>query len=673
MSSIKIPFDEYRHRVLGCWLGKAVGGTLGGPWEGVPLDHEVTYYDPVPDEMLPNDDLDLQVVWLQAVRERGLPIDRRLLASAWRDNVHLWPGEYGMCRVNLERGLFPPLTGLLDNGQFAGMGAAIRTELWACLAPGAPELAAHFAREDACADHTTTGIDAAVFLAAVESAAFVEGGREKLLDLGLDHLPAGSEIGAAVQLVRREWDRTPDRKTVLDRLLDAHHSQDFTFTPVNLGITVLGWLAGGGAFGRSISAAVSCGQDTDCTGATLGSILGLLDPDSIEPEWLDPIGRDLVLSPGMTGMAPADDLDGLTDQVADLAPQVLDYYGAAVELTGAPGPRRRVRHRVPAALVKTVRRRTLDPTTSLVANDPLGVTVRYPESVRVAPGETATVEVAVQNLADAPTAAPVRLHGPDGWTVETDDAATGGPLAPGGVAAVSARVTPEEPRWRPYWSRLGVEVGEGAARREHVAGLLMTIPFAVWPVEGWPDAVPERPQDAALYEAPSHYVDLGALPVAHPGGGGAVVLQTHIKLPFHMSPRFVTQSLGRPTQTWLDDRRIHEQPGHYANAAVHLAEHTGVDLTLRRGGYVLTVVVGPSIGAEGLLTAGPLAHETRSLLNPARARVLTEREGDRLYLAVGYGDLWRWVEDLEFQNPLVWPSPSGKAQPTFGVAEPVPA
>ena len=29
-----IPFDVYRARVLGCWLGKANGGTLGGPFEG---------------------------------------------------------------------------------------------------------------------------------------------------------------------------------------------------------------------------------------------------------------------------------------------------------------------------------------------------------------------------------------------------------------------------------------------------------------------------------------------------------------------------------------------------------------------------------------------------------------------------------------------------------------
>ena len=75
--------ETYRRKVMGCWLGKAVGGTLGGPWEGRPLpNHELTFYEPVPQEMLPNDDLDLQIVWLQAIRNYGLPIDRLLLAEA---------------------------------------------------------------------------------------------------------------------------------------------------------------------------------------------------------------------------------------------------------------------------------------------------------------------------------------------------------------------------------------------------------------------------------------------------------------------------------------------------------------------------------------------------------------------------------------------------------------
>ena len=648
-----IPYSAYRPRVLGCWLGKAVGGTLGGPWEGVPMDHELTFYEPVPTEMMANDDLDLQVVWLQTVRQRGLPIDRRLLADAWLDHVRLWPGEYGVCRQNLERGLFPPTTGLYDNGLADGMGAAIRTELWACLAPGAPDLAVHLAKEDACADHAGAGVDAAVFLAAVESAAFVEADRDRLLDLGLGYLPADSEIGAAVRLVRRAWAETPDRAVVLDRLLDAHFSQDFTYTPMNLGIIVLGWLAGGGRFGPSITAAVNCGQDTDCTAATVGALIGLLDPDGIEDRWLAPIGRDLVLSPGMVGMAPARDLDGFTDQVADLAVQVLDYYGADVEIAGAPATSHAVPVRTAAAHALG---RGLDGRDSLVAAGPYEVTVRYPEGVSVAPGQTAGVEVVVRNLTGETVEAPVRLLPPAGWSVSPVEHRPA-PLAPGAAATLRADVAPEEPRWRPSTSPLVVEVGEGAGRHAVEAGLLMTVPYAVWDLDGEPGAAPpERPEGAALVEAPGHFVDLGAVAVDAPWRA----FQTHVKLPYDATPRVVVQCFGRPTVTWIDGDRVGEQPGRYVNPATHLAYGTGADVELGRGTYTLTVAVGPRQDPASLLDGGPLAHETRSLLTATRADVIAEREGDRLFVSFGHGDLWRWVQDLEVQNPLAWPGGEGK-------------
>ena len=130
---------ELRHRMIGCWLGKAVGGTLGMPHEGVRHPLDLTFYDPVPTQMLPNDDLDLQVVnavLLDRMGERP-EVDRHRLAAGWA-HVGMSPDEYGIAKRNLRLGLVPPMTGAYDNPFGRGMGAAIRTELWACLAAGGP-------------------------------------------------------------------------------------------------------------------------------------------------------------------------------------------------------------------------------------------------------------------------------------------------------------------------------------------------------------------------------------------------------------------------------------------------------------------------------------------------------------------------------------------------------
>ena len=55
---------EFRKKVIGCWLGKAAGGTLGQPYEGTEGPLSLSFYDPVPTDMIPNDDLDLQVLGL---------------------------------------------------------------------------------------------------------------------------------------------------------------------------------------------------------------------------------------------------------------------------------------------------------------------------------------------------------------------------------------------------------------------------------------------------------------------------------------------------------------------------------------------------------------------------------------------------------------------------------
>jgi hypothetical protein len=48
---------------MGCWLGKAVGGTLGQPYEGCDGPLKLSYYELISTDMIPKDDLDLQVAW----------------------------------------------------------------------------------------------------------------------------------------------------------------------------------------------------------------------------------------------------------------------------------------------------------------------------------------------------------------------------------------------------------------------------------------------------------------------------------------------------------------------------------------------------------------------------------------------------------------------------------
>ena len=315
--------EIYRNKVMGCWLGKAVGGTLGQPYEGCDGPLSLTYYYPVPTDMIPNDDLDLQVLWACTLDKMASPlIDREVFADAWLEHVAFPWDEYGIATRNLRNGIRPPYSGSYDNWFKDGLGAAIRSELWACLAPGEPSEAAAFAYEDACVDHAGNGIYAEQFLAALESMAFVESDINKLLDAGLKVIPADSRLAQAINDTR-EWSRlSDDPLNIRQQILQKHGSENFTDVVMNIPFAVMALLLGKGDFSKTICLSVNCGRDADCTTASVGAIMGIINPAGTDEKWLKPIGRKLVINDGITEITYPGTLDEFTDMVIDLRGRV---------------------------------------------------------------------------------------------------------------------------------------------------------------------------------------------------------------------------------------------------------------------------------------------------------------------------------------------------------------
>ncbi len=315
--------ELFREKVLGAWLGKAVGGTLGQPWEGSRGPLSLTYYDPVPKTMMPNDDLDLQILWACKLSgEWNGEISRKRFGEAWLNCVDFPFDEYGVAIRNLKLGIPAPQSGQYDNWFTDGLGSAIRSELWACLAPGNPELAAKYAFEDACVDHDGNGIYAEQFLSALESQAFSSDDLSVIIQAGLSVIPADSRLAQAIRDTVEWCAETADFATIRSRILENYGSANFTDVKMNLPFMVAALLLGKGDFGKSVCTAVNFGQDTDCTGATVGAILGILNPASISPHWLAPIGRSLVVSPEIHGITPPPTLDEFTDLVIALKEKV---------------------------------------------------------------------------------------------------------------------------------------------------------------------------------------------------------------------------------------------------------------------------------------------------------------------------------------------------------------
>jgi len=325
LEKIKIPRSEYQDKVLACWLGKNIGGTLGTPYEGQKFVHNLSYYDPVPEKPLPNDDLDFQLVWLKMLEDRGVKPTLKDFADYWLQYLSgHWYAEYSFCLWNLKRGLKPPISGAFQNYYVDEMGAPIRSEIWACLAPGDPEIAASLAWLDSALDHAGgEGQYGEMFWAAVESAAFLIQDPLTLIEIGLNNIPISCNIARVIREAVRCWQERMKWDAAREHIVTLFgHHQPCNAIP-NHGFTILGWLYGKD-YGDKLCKAVNCGYDTDCTGATLGSLLGILyGTEGIPEEWLRPVGREIILCPQTGKFNHPKTVDELAERTVNLGMEFL--------------------------------------------------------------------------------------------------------------------------------------------------------------------------------------------------------------------------------------------------------------------------------------------------------------------------------------------------------------
>lgn len=331
---------EVWRRVYACWMGKNAGGTLGAPVEGQPGPHNFDWYPRLQEGGIPNDDLEMQLVWLEAVKQAHWRIDARVLAQAWLTHIGYNWNEYGFAKRNLRWGLLPPLSGAYDNDFWNDcMGSPIRSEIWACLAPASPRLAVRFAFEDAIVDHAGgEGVWGEMFNAALESIVFAVHDLDTALDLALAFIPPDCQIARAVTDTRQWWQELRDWRKVRERIAEKYWHREPTHAPQNLAFTVLGLLASDGDFGKAITTAVNCGQDTDCTGATAGSVMGILLGE-VPKKWAEPLGETIATNlswGGIRNITPLPDVRTLTDEVMTAAQRLLAWHGAPVQIADAP-------------------------------------------------------------------------------------------------------------------------------------------------------------------------------------------------------------------------------------------------------------------------------------------------------------------------------------------------
>ena len=318
--------DKYKDKVRGCWFGKCLAGAIGMPYEGVPFQVRLREEELILANV-PNDDLELQLVWLEAVEEHGISLTSENLGDIWLRRIPDGCDEYSIALFNMRRGVKAPVSGYLNNFFRDGMGATIRSEIWALLFAGRPDAAAHFACFDAGVDHYGDGVRGEEFMAYAEAHAVEHSSVEDALRAALARMPRDSRIYCGIKEIFDMYDNGASDAQARSFLIEKSLNEpNFTDCVMNLTFIVNGLLRGKGDFIKTIFEIVSLGRDTDCTAATAGAFLGCVYGMKAFPEkYLNAVENSLALSGFVS------DIPGVPKTLDELVERTVQLNGRLIK------------------------------------------------------------------------------------------------------------------------------------------------------------------------------------------------------------------------------------------------------------------------------------------------------------------------------------------------------
>jgi ADP-ribosylglycohydrolase len=275
------------------------------------------------DGMVRDDDVDFPVAALLTLRRAGLDFESADLAETWIRQLPA--GKLHTAEILAYRNLLcdvdPPKSATYRNPYRELIGGQIRGDCYGWVCPGNPERAAELAYRDARISHVRNGIYGAMWVAAMLAAVPATETVREAIDIGLTEVPADSRFSAAVETVLAWKDEGLEYETAIDHIHDRWDDSDYyecyhVLPNAQIVAAVLAWTPPS-ELGTGLSRAVGAGFDTDCNGATVGSVAGLRVGRSALPDsWIDPLQGH-----ARTALAehPAPSIEWLASETAAIA------------------------------------------------------------------------------------------------------------------------------------------------------------------------------------------------------------------------------------------------------------------------------------------------------------------------------------------------------------------
>jgi ADP-ribosylglycohydrolase len=239
-----------------------------------------------------DDDTDYTVLGFHLLEHFGPDFTTAQVAQTWllRLPYHVTYTAERVAYRNLVEELAPPATATHLNPYREWIGAQIRADGFGYGAPGWPERAAEFAFRDAALSHTKNGIYGEMYFAALIAACLAMDSLHEAIQVALAEVPAQSRFADMVRQVVAWCAADADWDATWRRIIETYGYYHPVHTINNAALVLAGLLHSRGDFGQAIGLSVRGGLDTDCNGATAGSVMGaLLGAEALPKAWTEPL------------------------------------------------------------------------------------------------------------------------------------------------------------------------------------------------------------------------------------------------------------------------------------------------------------------------------------------------------------------------------------------------
>lgn len=324
----KIQYEvlNYKDRLKGAIIGRFIGCMLGAPVENFMVEkmeqlaikqnmqfppieywHEIdneTYLHYKRDKkikftkdnmtfVVADDDVTYTVLNALILHKYGLGATSEDFCKYWFEHLPYGCTAEYKTLIGLKRNY--SIEKIVNTNPFVELiGASIRADVFGYIYKGDPYNAAISAYKDACISHKRNGIYGEMFLAAAIALSFVKNNVIEAIKEAINYIPKNCRLTKDIKWALSYQNKISDYKHANLLIQNRFKHMNRVHTNNNMCAIIFALFLGDNDFNKTISNCIAIGYDNDCTGATIGSLLGAnIAIDKISTKWYQDFNNEI--------------------------------------------------------------------------------------------------------------------------------------------------------------------------------------------------------------------------------------------------------------------------------------------------------------------------------------------------------------------------------------------